>query len=126
MEFMEFPPRKKRRRIVDHLMIFAVAALALVVFGRADDEVTGKAQVSDAFGFTMIFVVAAYYIEWLPAIWERTRRTAFEPFVMPAFIAMVLAYLYFSFRSYFIQPGATSLAVFSQLFAMIVLSCRMR
>jgi len=126
MEFMEFPPRKKRRTIIQHSMIISVAALTLVSFRLAYDEITGKVDVSDAFGFTLIFLVAGYYIRCLPRIWEKSDRTAFEPLVLPLFIAMIVAYLYFSFRSYFIQPGVTGMTVFLQLMVMICLSCRMR
>jgi hypothetical protein len=43
---------------------------------------------------------------------------------MPIFFLLILAYLYFSFRSDFIQPGATGVSVFLQLFVMICLLCR--
>jgi hypothetical protein len=124
MEFMDFPPRKKRRTIARHLMILAAVVMSLVAFGLAEDEVTGKAKLSDACGFTAIFLIAGYYIGWLPEIWEKTNRTAAERFVLPVFIAMILSYLYFGFRAYFIQPGVTGIIIFLQLFLLICLSCR--
>jgi hypothetical protein len=98
-EFMDFPPRKKRRAIIQHSMIISAAALTLIGFRLADDEITGKAEVSDAFGSTLFFLAAGYYISWLPRIWKKSNRTAFEPLVMPVFIAMIVAYLYFSVRN---------------------------
>jgi hypothetical protein len=105
-------------------MILSAALLTLVAFRYADDEVTGKAEVSDAYGFTALFVPAAYLIGWLPEIWARCRRTTTEPLVKPAFMTLVLGYLYFAFRAYFIQPGAVGAAVGLQLLVMIVLMCR--
>jgi hypothetical protein len=124
MDFMEFPPRKKRGTMIPHTMIVSAAALTLLAFLRADDEVTGKAKVSDAYGFTAVFLLAGYFLGWLPEIWKKTNGTVIEPLVMPTLIALILLYLYFSFRSYFIQPGATGMTVFLQLFVMICLSCR--
>jgi hypothetical protein len=124
MQFLELRPRRERGALVFHAMILSVAALSLAVFRLADDEVRGKALVSDAYGFTLVFVAAGYYLGWLPEIWRKTGGTAFEPLVMPSFIAMVVAYLYFTFRSHFIQPAATGAAVGLQLLALIILSCR--
>jgi hypothetical protein len=124
MDFMEIPHRKRRGTLLRHAMIVSAAILALVAFRVADDEITGKAEVSDAFGFTTLFLLAGYYIGWLPEIWEKCRGTAFESLIMPIFMMLVLAYLYFSFRSHFIQPGATGASVCLQLFVMICLMCR--
>ena len=124
MEFMEFPPRKRRGTLIRHAAILSTAALSLFAFHLADDEITGKAEVSDAYGFTLIFLVAGYYIGWLPGIWEKCKGTAFESTLMPIYFLLIIIYLYFSFRSYFIQPAATGSTVFLQLFVMICLLCR--
>ncbi|WP_406698348.1 hypothetical protein V5E97_05765 [Singulisphaera sp. Ch08] len=121
---MEFPPRKRRGKLIRHAAIVLVAVLTLVTFRFADDEVTGKAEASDAYGFTLIFVVAGYYIGWLSEIWKRCKGKAFDPFVMPIFYMLVLLYLYLSFRSYFVQPGATGLTILVQLLVMICFICR--
>src|SRR5262245_26331826 len=82
MDFMEIPPRKRRPTLPRHAMIVSAALLTLVAFRLADDEVNGRAEVSDAYGFTALFVPAAYLIGWLPEIWGRCRRTTIEPLVM--------------------------------------------
>jgi|GEM_PF-4561498 len=124
MEFMEFPPRKRRGTLLRHVAILSSAALSLFAFHLADDEITGKAEVSDAYGFTVIFLVAGYYIDWLPELWGKCKGTSFDFLLMPAFYASIMSYLYFAFRSYFIQPAATGATVLIQLFVMICLLCR--
>jgi len=124
VEFMEFPPHKPRGTLARHVSIVSVALLTLGVFRLAEDEITGKAEVSDAYGFTLLFVVAGYYIGWLPEIWRNGKRTVLGPFVMPSFYLLILLYLYFSFRSYFIQPGAAGFTILLQLFVMVCLLCR--
>jgi hypothetical protein len=127
MNFMELPARKSKRSrwLPVHAMVLGVAVLTLAVFGMADDEVTGKALVSDAYAFTLLFAFAGYYLTLLPLLWKRTEASAAEPWLTLVLMAIVIAYLYFSFRAYFIQPGATGVAVFAQLLVMIYLSCRM-
>lgn len=124
MEFMEFPPRKRRGSLLRHAVILATAALSLFAFHLADDEITGQAEVSDAYGFTLIFLVAGYYIGWLPSFWEKCKGTEFDSLLMPIFFLLISIYLYLSFRSCFIQPAATGSTVFLQLFVMIYLLCR--
>lgn len=124
MEFMEFPPRKRRGTLIRHAAIGLSVVLTLIVFRLADDEVTGKAEVSDAYGFTLVFLVAGYYIGWLPEIWKKCEGRTLDSFLMPIFFLLMIGYLYFSFRSYFIQPGATGLTILLQLLVMICLLCR--
>lgn len=126
MNFMELPARKgkTRRWLPVHAMILGVAALTLGAFGVADDEITGRALVSDAYAFTFLYVIAAYDLALLPILWKSSKASRAEPWLTPILMAIVVAYLYFSFRAYFIQPGATGFAVFAQLFVMICVSCR--
>jgi hypothetical protein len=119
MDFMQFPPRKPRGRLIRHGVILSTAALSLFVFRLADDEITGKAQVSDASGFTLIFIIAAYYVGWLPDLWRRCKGTSFDLFLIPILSLSMIVYFYFSFRSYFIQPAATVTALFLQLLILI-------
>ena len=124
MDFMDFPTPEEPSRLLDHAAILAACAGSLLVFHLADDPITGKAKVTDALGFTLAFLVAGYFIGWLPRIWAKSKATRFEPMVMPSFVAIILAYLYLAFRSYFVQPGATSIAVTTQMILMIYLSLR--
>lgn len=124
MEFMEFPPRKRRSTVIRHVAIGLTVVMTLLAFHFADDEVTGKAEVSDAYGFTLIFLVAGYYIVWLPEIWKKCEGKAYDSFLMPIFFLLIISYFYFSFKSYFIQPGATGLVILLQLLVMICLLCR--
>ena len=68
MEFMDSRPARSDEGSAI-ICRSSPSPLSLAAFHRADDEVTGKARVSDAYGFTSVFVVAGYYISWLPAIW---------------------------------------------------------
>ena len=124
MAFMDLTPPKKRRLFVDHLLIVSAVAVSLATFLMANDEVTGKAEVSDAVGFTVLFLGLGYFLAWLPRIWAKTKGTMFESVVTPLFIGLTLVYFYLGFRSYFIQPQATGLMIMSQLLALICLSCR--
>ncbi len=125
MEFMDLPPRQKRRgTIVRHATILTTVALTLLAFHLADDEVTGEAKLSDAYGFTLIFLLAGYFIASLPELWVKYHRTSIDAFFMPAFFMLIITYLYFSFRTYFVQPMATGATVFPQLFVMICLQSR--
>ncbi len=124
MDFMDLPPHRRRRKLVRHVMIASTTILTLIVFRFADDNVTGKAKVSDAYGFTLIFLVTGYFVASLSEIWEKCKRTPVEPFLLPIFMALLLFYLYFGFRSYFIQPGAVCLTVCLQLFVIVCLLCQ--
>lgn len=125
MEFMDLPPRQKRLgTFVRHATILTTVVLTLLVFHLADDEVTGEAKLSDAYGFTLIFLLTGYFIGWLPEPWAKYKRTSIDAFLMPAFFILIITYLYFSFRTYFVQPTATGTTVFLQLFVMIWLLCR--
>ena len=53
---------------------------------------------ADVLPYTALFLAAGYYLGWLPAIWARADATAFGPLVLPTFMAMIVAYLYFVFR----------------------------
>lgn len=125
MAFMDLQPRKPRSFLVDHAMIWAGLILTLMTFRRSVDEITGPASVLGALGFTTLFVLLGLLLIHLPAIWARGRGSRLTQLATPLFILLTLSYLNLSFQSYFIQPGATGVAILGQLLVLICLACRM-
>ena len=94
------------------------------MFGRAVDEVTGRAQLGDALGFTAAFLATGFYIAALPRLWRSTGGRPAAALVMPGFVALVLGFLYLGLRTYFVQSGAIGPALLLQLFLLICVLCR--
>lgn len=123
--FLDLPPRRPRRLLVDHALIWSGVVATLVAFGRASDEITGPANRLDALVLTALFVLNGYLLISLPTIWTQPRSSWLPRLATPLFILLTLAYFYLGFRSYFIQPGVTGQALFGQLFCLVWLACRM-
>ena len=125
MAFMDLtPPPRPRGRGLSLTLILGASASTLILFGRADDEVTGRPQLGDALGFTAAFLAAGCYIAALPLLWRWSRGRPAAALVMPGFVALVLGFLYLGLRTYFVQPGATGPAVLIQLFVLVCVLCR--
>jgi hypothetical protein len=124
MDFPNLQSSPGRSSLFDHLAIVAVLAISLAVFHVSHDSYTGKGSVSDGVGCSLAFVVVAYYVGWLPTLWEIGRRRRFASLILPGLILCVLPYFYLTFRAFYIQPAATVIAFLIQLVALTYLSCR--
>jgi len=60
----------------------------------------------------------------LPSLWSASLHRWFASLVMPVFIALVFAYLYLTFQTYYIQPWATVLCFMAHLGALVFLTAR--
>ncbi len=124
MEFLDLKSSRKRSAVFDHLIVLAVFALTLAVFHISYDPHRGKGSVSDGAAFSVFYLGVAYYYGWLPSIWSITLHRWFGSLVMPVFIALVLVYLYLTFKTYYIQPWATVLCFMAHLGVLTFLSAR--
>jgi hypothetical protein len=124
VEFLDLKSSRKRSVGFDHLVIVAVFALSLAVFHASYDPHRGKGSVSDGAAFSVFYLGVAYYFGWLPSIWSASLHRWFGSLVMPVFIALVFAYLYLTFKTYYLQPWATVVCFVAHLGVLIFLSAR--
>ena len=124
MAFMDLTPAQRPGPGLNLALVIGGAALTLFLFGRPEDEVTGRAHLGDSLGFTAAFLATGLYVAGLPLLWRRTHGRPSAALVMPGFVALVLAFLYLGLRTYFVQPGATGPALLIQLFLLICVLCR--
>ena len=124
MEFPDLKSSRKRSTAFDHLIVLAVFALTLAVFHVSYDPHRGKGSVSDGAAFSVFYLGVAYYFGWLPSLWPASLHRRSGSLVMPVFIALVFAYLYLTFKTYYIQPWATVVSFAAHLGVLIFLSGR--
>lgn len=122
MDFEDAPTRRPRRLSwPDHAGVVAAIVVTLVVFRNAVDFDRGAAHLGDCVGFTVAFVVLAYFLCWDPVPRTDGRPNRLAWLQTPAFVTLTLGYLYFAFCAGYVQPGATGLAVIAQVAALTVI-----
>lgn len=105
-------------------MVLLVSAATALVYVFASDSRTGHAEATDGVGLAVAFLLIGLLTDALPALWRASRRRRVEPFVMPVYMTLSLAYAYFAFKTGFLQPGATALAVTAHVVTFAYLSLR--
>jgi hypothetical protein len=117
---MPFPQVAARRRtltIFDHLMVIAIASLPLAAFRE-----TWK---PGAVALSLVLLLVGYLLWWLPGLGVRTRRPWIDSLVLPAFMTLMMGYVFLAFLAFFHDPHATAFMVAAQLMALVYVSVRL-
>jgi len=124
---LEIPKsRRPSSRLPEHLLLWGVALVTLLLFAASGDFYRGKAESGDAIPFTVAFLATGYFFSRLSWIWGSADGTRLAGLVLPCFMALVLTYFVLGCRAGFIQPAATAFTVFAQTVCFIVIGARAR
>jgi hypothetical protein len=104
----------KRFFIVDHMVLVAVSALPLTALHTR--------RTYEAFGLSLMMLLLGYLLWLLPGLGMRQRWH--DALVLPAFMALTLAYLFLAFVAFFGDPGSAVLVITAQLLTLVYASFR--
>jgi hypothetical protein len=110
--------------LLDHLLMWGIAAATVVLFAASGDFYRGKAEIGDAIPFTAAFLATGYFLFGSHWIGRCTDGTRLAGLVLPSFMVLVMAYFVLAGRAGFIQPGATAAAVLAQILSLVVVCVR--
>ena len=125
--FPDIPTRGRPRRFGNapaHLAVFAAAAFPLWWLHGAYSLWVGESSARDALGIAIAFLPLAYLVGWLPSLEAGRWRLGFRAFAVPLLIGAVSVYLYLAFRTFPVQPVATTVAVGVQWIVLVYLAMR--
>jgi hypothetical protein len=112
---MTFPHTTSRRSplcIVDLLVFIAISALPLA----------GARPPSGAGGFAAVMLALGLLLWWLPRLGGRGSWA--DLFILPAFMALSLFYLFLAMVAFLCDPGAAVSVIGAQLIALVYVSFR--
>jgi hypothetical protein len=124
MSFPNVASPRRPLRILDHMVLIAVASLPLAAFHPAAGTASRPPHAANAVGLSAAMLLLGYFLWLLPGLESREPRRWFAPFVLPAFISLALIYLLLAFLTFFSNPDAAAMIVVAQLMALIYVSVR--
>jgi hypothetical protein len=124
MSFPNIASTRRPLRILDHMVLIAVAALPLAAFLPTTGAAARPPQAANAVGLSVAMLALGYFLWLLPGLGIREPRRWFALLVLPAFISLALIYLVLAFLTFFCDPNAAAMIVVAQLMALVYVSVR--
>jgi hypothetical protein len=124
MSFPNVASTRRPLRILDHMVLIAVAALPLAAFLPSAGSASRPPRAANAVGLSVAMLALGYFLWLLPGLGAREPGRWFAPLVLPAFITMALVYLVLAFLTFFCDPDAAAMIVVAQLMALVYVSVR--
>src|SRR5450755_164028 len=106
MSFPNVASTRRPLRILDHMVLIAVASLPLAAFLPAAGAASRPPYAANAIGLSADMLALGYFLWVLPGLGIREPRRWFAPFVLPTFISLALIYLVLAFLTFFCDPDA--------------------